>query len=1275
MHFNTEEELLNYTSGIIGKTFRDLDVNHLLQDDVKDKGILGKIVETGFYKYDNNTKAEADFANLGIELKVTGYVKNKNGTISAKERLVLSKINYNDIISEEFDFSKLLFKNKKILIIWYEYDYKKKIGDFVITNYQLYNMENDSLIIKNDFNIIREKVISGKAHLISEGDTSYLGACVKGINGDERVSQPKSDIPAKPRAFSLKHSYLTGILKQVNSTFALEVDDYEYKTVEEYVFAQIKQYIGKTQIDIYSEIMDNPLDGPVPKNIGKILSDKLIGTDEELPDKSPLFTKTSYKIKNIPVDSNYYPLERMSFRTLKLSDFDGEWEESEWKKFFEEVTIIALCYEGDKDIRNGDRVLKGIKKITFTYDDIESFGLSYNMVKEAINKKDISLLPYPNSYDNQFLEVAPKGAKGSNSYETFFDNDSTKVCFMMNKDFIYSKLIDANETSSDTTNNMLKNQNDNFDRKDKHFNIFELFNYGIKKSDIFILADNRISPYSIYLNGISELEFAEIKANRKNDIVRAVKEMVDNNDYNRNIYELLYQGISGQLCDSLIDKKITIETLQNNDINTLKDLYDVGNSTANKLKGAIECNDIVIIESEKNISTVSRMEEVLRKLTLDNPISSFDFYQVLKKDDSYIIEHYDSDFEKLKMKDVIEFSSFGIKYKVISFIDYISSFLSVKQVDIIIRRSEGNTLEAIAKDFEVTRERIRQVEAKTWKKISDNIKNVSFLENKYISIFKKYTWDKELFCDVFKEKPITYDYLLRFYTKSINWGNNIEEAITDESFTIEQKNILKNKLNIAVTDDGQTLRNENEFLYSFVCNIAQDEITVDDFMELYNNEIKKFPELNLQPFTSRNLEAKLSRCDYVIFGSNHKIRYYDFEKLSGDEVEQLKELIIINDGFYSTEYLFRNNIKLMKELDIRNECELHNILKNKIDDDENNVYFIRMPNFLVEYKDKDEFILDKIKEFSPISLNDFIDMLNEDYGHKKNTMMAYLTTYFSEFFSNGNFSIESQKLNENQIDELKATFIDDIYSIDSVNNILKNKGYSDPDDIITNYNFGCIGFRLKSGFIIKKIYSGIYDYLDSKIKKQDMIRFDDALIHCGTIYNAVNSYCRNYQLFRMTDNVFVTKNKLIQLGISEEFFNKFIIELRNTYIDKDYFSINNVVNDIDCDLFFDIGLNDEFLDNLIFSMEDITTLRINNYRLFSYNKENVSIKIFMEDMINKYNSISLNDLEDEIKKNYMIDISSTKLREYLYRTDIFYSDIMEKIYLDKKDYYEEVYNE
>ena len=477
MKFNSKKELLEYAKKIKGKTFKEIDTENLLENAnlKRQKGILGQVVETGFYKYPLNNTSMADFENLGIELKVSGYVKNKNGSIRAKERLVLSKINYNDIIHETYESSHLLGKCKEMLILWYLYESKKPIKEFKITDYQIYDMTNDESIFKNDFEIIKTKVINGKAHELSEGDTSYLGACTKAKTSKDRTTQPFSTIKPKPRAFSLKNSYMTGILRETQKPKIIEINSepnhkrtynqkeieeiiselktkinnkndsmqyedknqIEFKTIEEYIQHQLMPYIGKTQLEIMYELTGKTYE-KVPKNISKLISDILIGKDNELK-KMDLFNKTTYIIKNIPV-KGYNPLERMSFRTVTLTDFEENWEDSYWKNYFEEVTLITICYEGEKGSKNGYRRLRYVRNITFNEDDLDSFEKTYNMFKLAIEKRDISLLPRPNSFENQLLEIAPKGQKGDDAYNNFFKNDKTKVAFMLSKELLREKL-------------------------------------------------------------------------------------------------------------------------------------------------------------------------------------------------------------------------------------------------------------------------------------------------------------------------------------------------------------------------------------------------------------------------------------------------------------------------------------------------------------------------------------------------------------------------------------------------------------------------------------------------------------------------------------------------------------------------------------------------------------------------------------------------------------------------------------------------------------------
>ena len=443
MKFKSEKELLEYTEDIKGKTFKEIDSQHLLDTASlrRAKGLLGHVVESGFYKYPLNNDSRADFEELDIELKVTGYVKNKNGSLRAKERLVLSKIDYNQIVNETFESSHVLGKCKKMLIIWYEYDSNKEAKDFLITHYQLYDMENDLKVFNNDFEIIKNKVLDGKAHELSEGDTSYLGACTKARTSSDRTTQPFSDILSKPRAYSLKNAYMTGILREHINSKVITLN--KYNTVEEYVKDKLRPYFGKTQLEILEEVTGREYCEKIPKNISKMISDELIGKDTELPEKDEIFSKTSFIIKNLPIKENGKPIERMSFKTISLSDFEEDWEDSFWKNYFEETTLITICYQAVNNSKNGFRVLKNVKKISFDEYDLDEFKKTYDQIKLAIEKEDINLLPTSaNGFKNQLLEIAPKGKKGDNAYENFFKNDKTKVSFMISTRLLIDKLSD-----------------------------------------------------------------------------------------------------------------------------------------------------------------------------------------------------------------------------------------------------------------------------------------------------------------------------------------------------------------------------------------------------------------------------------------------------------------------------------------------------------------------------------------------------------------------------------------------------------------------------------------------------------------------------------------------------------------------------------------------------------------------------------------------------------------------------------------------------------------
>ena len=95
----TEEEIRILSQSAIGKTFGELQKMNVKTvsdssvdktEEVFNKAFFGHLFETDVFGMDINSFSRPDFEEAGIELKVTPYKKNKDNTLSAKERLVLN---------------------------------------------------------------------------------------------------------------------------------------------------------------------------------------------------------------------------------------------------------------------------------------------------------------------------------------------------------------------------------------------------------------------------------------------------------------------------------------------------------------------------------------------------------------------------------------------------------------------------------------------------------------------------------------------------------------------------------------------------------------------------------------------------------------------------------------------------------------------------------------------------------------------------------------------------------------------------------------------------------------------------------------------------------------------------------------------------------------------------------------------------------------------------------------------------------------------------------
>lgn len=221
---NNQQSILKYAKQLEGRTLREIllqeTINIMRVHEQGNKGRFGQKIEQYYFGYNPNSNSSADFP-CGLELKATPLKILKNRMLTPKERLVCNIINFETIIHEQWETSSFLAKNAETLLIRYIDPRDSSISqlDYKILDVQIHSILNnadDKEQFEEDWNIIVNKIRAGEAHLLSESDTRYLGACTKGSTAEASFrSQPNSPLRAKQRAFSFKIQYMRELLNRL----------------------------------------------------------------------------------------------------------------------------------------------------------------------------------------------------------------------------------------------------------------------------------------------------------------------------------------------------------------------------------------------------------------------------------------------------------------------------------------------------------------------------------------------------------------------------------------------------------------------------------------------------------------------------------------------------------------------------------------------------------------------------------------------------------------------------------------------------------------------------------------------------------------------------------------------------------------------------------------------------------------------------------------------------------------------------------------------------
>lgn len=611
------------------------------------------------------------------------------------------------------------------------------------------------------------------------------------------------------------------------------------------------------------------------------------------------------------------------------------------------------------------------------------------------------------------------------------------------------------------------------------------------------------------------------------------------------------------------------------------------------------------------------------------------------------------------------------RFNIEDFVNLIYSNLNDTEKDILKYRlwwmwqNNKLTLEEISTNTGITGERIRQIEK-------------DILE-KFKWIFSKFSETK--IWETFTENKLTDYQITNFWL--INCKNEVFWNWTSNFLMFIISAMLSSKYTIIEFEDNWTLLLFIEQLFPYCKKIFASidkiylEKRIEDEEYSYNEMIDKCLKHNhnsiddsYEPIIINYINLK-----YWITFENWK---FIFPRNKKDLVNLVKKELDI----YGNPIHFKDMLKIVSEKYPwlkRNEGKVHAALAKVW----KNVWkWLYVPiGYEMQWWDIMEIAENYLREqMAPVTWDELIEYVQKNKFVKEWSIKSMILSQDKQ----NKFCIFDKKValteweltynfDENEtkaIEEMKRTLTKDYYPIEYIENVMRS--YWIPTK---KYHavISSVWFNMNTWYILSKKFKTINQYLEYKITKNPILHIDKDLIN-NLIYKRISDKCREFQLYKVNDNTYISHIKLEENWINEDYIKNFFVSLKNRFSNSDYFSIKQVKEELDISKIENLWFDDSFLENIIFFGDWISTIRINNHRLFSYKMGIQTINDFIENELNKVKVTTLYSFIDNLNKTYGLDLDYDIIKVYISRLpNIYYNQILDKVYCNKQDFYNEVY--
>ena len=599
-----------------------------------------------------------------------------------------------------------------------------------------------------------------------------------------------------------------------------------------------------------------------------------------------------------------------------------------------------------------------------------------------------------------------------------------------------------------------------------------------------------------------------------------------------------------------------------------------------------------------------------------------------------------------------------------------------RQRELLLARLGGATLEEAGQCSGITRERVRQLVQKALAGRPRLYED----QYQYQYLFNHYDFSLDEFCMAFDEPEKTYYYLEMVRPKGER--KPIRELLADEAVPVPLRRRAERAVyKQYVTIGGvRVLKRRPELTDYLVRTRCRETTSMEEFLQQYQEMLDSLglgedPSLVIE---ARTYENKFNTSSHLLWIQGRRFRYYPISEQDFAPLLEALDLDRYEDMEISTLKLFRDYPELMKEYDIRDEYELHNLLKKIWPKDGGQVRFKKMPTIEIGTPDRDRQVLDLLWQCAPIAIGDLAHRYEELYGAKSATVQGSYFSCISLYLHNSVYRIDQPPLPEEEQRRMAELLTGDFYRMAEIRRVYRREFPTGSPENINPFVLKSLGFRTYTDYVVSARYSSASDYFFHLLTDRDVIDMTQEIHRYTDLTTYSSELCdlkSQREIVEFLPLQYISLQRLQSAGVDAGDLAEYCAAVSAFTRPGEYFTIASLRQKGLTHPLDDLGFEDWFYGSLLAEdPERFAYRRMGGTRLFCRGRKNVQLADFLRWLVEAEPSgrIDIYELQETLERQYGISIPLYKLIEVAQNSELYYDPIMKAAYIDYDTYLEEI---